>query len=165
MCLPQHSPWLEVGKPNMRERHRILTAEDNPFDAFLLKRAFLKAGVNVPMDMVTDGQEVIDYLNGEEPFADRKKHPLPSVLVLDLKMPRISGFDVIEWIRRQPGLRRLPILVLTSSNLSRDVNRAYELGANSYLVKPSELQDLEQVAAQVERYWLALNQCPDCEQP
>ena len=147
----------------MRELHRILAAEDNPFDAFLLKRAFLKAGINVPMDVVTDGQEVIDYLNGEEPYSDRKQHPIPTVLVLDLKMPRLSGFDVIEWIRRQPGLRRLPILVLTSSNLSRDVNRAYDLGANSYLVKPSELQDLEQVAAAVERYWLKINECPDCE--
>src|SRR5947208_13194034 len=136
----------------MREKARLLVAEDNAHDVFLLKRAFIKAGINVPMHIVNDGQEAVDYLIGQEPYANRKEYPLPTLLLLDLKMPRLSGFDVIRWVREHKGLRRLPILVLSSSGLGKDINRAYDLGANSYLLKPSRFDDLEILADDVERY-------------
>src|SRR5437667_1443652 len=100
----------------------LLVAEDNAHDIFLLKRAFIKAGVDVPMHIVNDGQEAVDYLLGAGRFADRKEYPLPTLLVIDLKMPRLTGFDVIRWVREHDGLRRLPILVLSSSGLGKDVN-------------------------------------------
>jgi len=145
----------------MREKARLLVAEDNAHDIFLLKRAFIKAGIDVPMHIVNDGQEAVDYLLGEGRFADRKEYPLPTLLVIDLKMPRLSGFDVIRWVREHDGLRRLPILVLSSSGLGKDVNRAYDLGANSYLLKPSRFEDLELLAEDVERYWCQRNHGPD----
>src|ERR1043165_7447002 len=88
--------------------------------------------------------------------------PLPTMLLLDLKMPRVNGFEVIDWIRRQPGLRRLLVVVFTSSELPEDINHAYELGANSYLVKPTEFSELEKLARTLENYWLRLNYCADC---
>src|SRR6266700_1252064 len=124
----------------------ILVAEDLPDDVLILKHAFSKAGVSAPLHFVTDGQEVVEYLKGEQSFADRKTYPLPAMLLLDLNMPRLNGFDVIKWVRSQPGLCRLPIVVFTSSDQPRDVHRAYELGANSYLVKPQSLVRLQQIA-------------------
>src|SRR5690349_20072402 len=102
----------------------ILVAEDNPADVFILKRAFLKAGIDPQISVVRDGQEALDYLEGENDFADRRTHPLPELLLLDLKMPKLDGFDVLRWVRHHPGLNRLLIIVLTSSNQTRDVNRA-----------------------------------------
>jgi len=145
----------------MRDGLTLLVAEDNAHDVFLLKRAFVKAGIDVPMHVVNDGQEAVDYLTGEERFANRKEFPLPTLLVLDLKMPRLSGFDVIRWVREHEGLRRLPILVLSSSGLGKDINRAYDLGANSYLLKPSRFEDLEILAEDVERYWFQRNCGPE----
>src|SRR5438477_7510693 len=115
---------------------RILAAEGDPTEAFLLKRAFLRAGIDVPLDFVAGGQQAIDYLDGQQGFADRANHPMPTLLLLDLKMPRVDGFQVLEWIRQQPLLRRLPVVVLTNSDLAEDVNRAFDFGANSYLRKP-----------------------------
>ena len=145
----------------MGEAATLLVVEDNAHDVFLLKRAFIKAGINVPMHIVNDGQEAVDYLIGQEPYANRKEYPLPTLLLLDLKMPRLSGFDVIRWVREHKGLRRLPILVLSSSGLGKDVNRAYDLGANSYLLKPSRFEDLEVLAEDVERYWCQRNRGPE----
>ena len=145
----------------MGEAATLLVVEDNAHDVFLLKRAFIKAGINVPMHIVNDGQEAVDYLTGQEPYANRKEYPLPTLLLLDLKMPRLSGFDVIRWVREHKGLRRLPILVLSSSGLGKDVNRAYDLGANSYLLKPSRFEDLEVLAEDVERYWCQRNRGPE----
>src|SRR5882724_10527721 len=116
----------------MQRSLSILVAEDLPEDAEILRLAFLSAGVNVPLHFVKDGVEAIEYLKGEQHFGDRSKHPLPTLLLLDLKMPRLDGFDVLDWLRLQPGLRRLLVVVLTSSDMPDDVNRAYELGANSY---------------------------------
>src|SRR5205807_5891563 len=106
-------------------------------------------------------EEAIEYLKGEGKFADRQEHPLPSLLLLDLNMPLRNGFEVLEWLRLQPGLRRLLVIVFTSSQLPEDVNRAFELGANSYLVKPHDFKKLEETARYLEEYWLKLNRCPD----
>ncbi len=139
----------------------ILVAEDLPDDVLILKHAFSKAGLTAPLHFVSDGQEAVEYLKGDQVFADRKTYPLPALLLLDLNMPRLNGFDVIEWVRSQAGLCRLPIVVFTSSDQPRDVNRAYELGANSYLVKPQALAKLQQITHHLGEYWLKVNLCPD----
>ena len=95
-----------------------------------------------PVRVVTDGQEAIDYLRGEPPFMDRGTHPMPQLLLLDLKMPRLNGFEVLSWLKTQPGLRRLLAIVFSSSAEAGDINRAYDLGANSYLVKPHATEQL-----------------------
>src|SRR5262245_8374290 len=120
----------------MNEPVRILVAEDEADDAFLLERAFARAGIKATIQLARDGQEAVDYLRGSKPSTDRQAQPLPVLVLLDLKMPRLDGFDVLEWLRQQPGLRRLSVVVFSSSNEPRDINRAYDLGANSYAVKP-----------------------------
>jgi CheY-like chemotaxis protein len=138
----------------------ILIVEDNPDDVFFLKRAFAQTAIAAPVVVLSDGGAAIDYLAGTGGFADRLQHPLPALMLLDLKLPRASGFDVLAWLRQQPSLKRLPVVVLTSSKDDDDVNRAYDLGVNSYIVKPSGLAQIGEVARQVESYWLRLNQRP-----
>jgi len=138
----------------------ILVAEDDPTDAFFLQRAFAKTGVMVGLRFVRDGQEAIDYLRGEPPFADRAVHPLPALLLLDLKMPRLNGFEVLHWLKTQPLLKRLLVIVFSSSAEEGDINRAYDLGANSYLVKPHATEQLIDLVNRVEKYWLEANQNP-----
>src|ERR1051325_1772689 len=109
----------------MTIRPTILVAEDSPEDVFLLQRAFQKAGIDAPLVFVKDGEEAINYLAGTNQFADRTTHPLPGLFLLDLKMPKLNGFDVLEWLQKQSGLRRLLVTVFTSSAAPKDVNRAY----------------------------------------
>ena len=148
----------------MITRARILVAEDDTTDAFLLKRTFVRTGKNTSLHFVRDGQEVVDYLSGEGTFADREQHPIPTLLLSDLKMPRLDGFQVLDWLRRQPGLKRLPVVILSSSNEPRDVNRAYDLGVNSYLVKPHSAERLSALVQQLQVYWLDTNNSPDSKQ-
>src|SRR6266571_1148235 len=128
----------------MAEGLRILVAEDLPDDVMLLKLAFSRAGVTAPVRYVKNGEEAVAYLKGEGAFADRAEHPLPTMLLLDLKMPRLDGFGVLEWLRRQPGLRRFLVVVFTASYEQNDISRAFELGANSYIVKPGGFEDLQE---------------------
>src|ERR1041385_8319073 len=114
----------------------ILLAEDDINDVLLLERAFEKAGLRPSLRVVNDGEAAIEYLSGRGIYADRERFPVPFLLLLDLKMPGTDGFEVLQWLRNDPELKRLLVVVLTSSNLQADVDRAYELGANSYLVKP-----------------------------
>src|SRR5947207_15017530 len=102
----------------------------------MVRRSFTKASLQGTLDVVDDGDKAVAYLAGHGGFADRARHPLPVLLLLDLKLPRRSGLEVLAWVRQQPTLKRLPVVVLTSSEESADINRAYDLGANSYLVKP-----------------------------
>jgi CheY-like chemotaxis protein len=139
----------------------ILLVEDDPNDVLLLERAFRRAGVAYPLSIVNDGDQALDFLLGSGKYQDRLKFPLPDLVLLDLKLPRRSGHEVLRWLRNQPGLRRLPVIVLTSSKESRDVSEAYDEGANSYLVKPPTVELLIQMVAQLERYWLTLNQGPE----
>jgi CheY-like chemotaxis protein len=140
----------------------ILVAEDDAEDAFLLERAFARAGVGARMDFVHDGAEAIEYLRGDDRFKDRKAHPLPHLMLLDLKMPKVDGFDVLRWLQNQPGLKRLVVTVLSSSTEPRDINLAYDLGAKSYLVKPSVSDDLFDLVRRIQSYWCEVNQPPDC---
>jgi CheY-like chemotaxis protein len=127
---------------------------------FLLERAFAAAQVPASLYFVRDGQEAIDYLEGESAFADRTLYPLPDLMLLDLKMPRLNGFDVLAWLRQQPGLKRLLVTVLTSSDQPQDINRAYDLGANSYLLKPHNSNELSELVKRVQKYWFESNQRP-----
>jgi CheY-like chemotaxis protein len=141
-------------------RKKVLIAEDDSGDVFLLERAFAAAQVPASLYFVRDGQEAIDYLEGESAFADRTMYPLPDLMLLDLKMPRLNGFDVLAWLRQQPGLKRLLVTVLTSSDQPQDINRAYDLGANSYLLKPHNSNELSELVKRVQKYWFESNQRP-----
>lgn len=145
----------------MNGAYSVLLVEDDPDDVLLTQRAFKKANVANPLQVVTDGEEAVAYLSGQGRFADRGQYPLPMLLLLDLKLLRRSGLEVLEWLRAQPGLRRLPVVVLTSSKESRDVNRAYDLGVNSYLVKPVAFDSLQEMVQSLGFYWLMLNKSPD----
>jgi CheY-like chemotaxis protein len=140
----------------------MLVAEDRDEDVEILRLACERAKVSLPLHFVRNGEEAIEYLKGEGRFADRSAHPFPKMLLLDLNMPLRNGFEVLEWLRLQPGLRRMLVIIFTSSELPEDINRAFELGANSYLVKPVDLHKLEETARYLEGYWLNLNQFPDC---
>lgn len=142
----------------------ILIAEDNEDHAFLLRRALKKGAVLNPVFVVTDGEEAIAYLKGEGKFCDRYEYPLPGLLLLDLKMPKKDGFEVLQWIRQQPGLRRLRIVVLTTSDNPDDIDRAYDLGANSFMVKPLEKQQFLEVTTAIKGYWLWMSAAPQLQQ-
>jgi CheY-like chemotaxis protein len=140
----------------------VLLVEDDVSDFRLIQRAFAKIRPSVPMIRLSHGDDVVSYLAGDAPYENRSLHPFPSVILLDIKLPRRSGFEVLEWIRTQHStLKRLPVIMLTSSNHQLDVNKAYDLGVNSYLVKPSNNSELEQLATTFRTYWLELNQAPN----
>ncbi|MDB6123057.1 MAG: two-component response regulator [Pedosphaera sp.] len=141
----------------------ILLAEDDYNDVFFMERAFKQSQIANPLHRVKDGEDAISYLKGEGEFADRTRYPLPYLILLDLKMPRKNGFEVIQWIREQPGLKRFPIVVLTSSKEDPDINRAYELGANTYLVKPVRFEGLVEMMNTLKLYWLILAEKPSMD--
>jgi CheY-like chemotaxis protein len=135
----------------------LLLVEDNEDDVFLMRRALQGAHVVNPLQVVEDGQEALDYLGGNGKFADRAQFPLPAVVFLDLKLPFMSGHDVLAWIRKQKEFETLVVIVLTSSNEASDLSRCYALGANSYLVKPPTPEQLEDLAKAFKWYWLEYN--------
>lgn len=137
----------------------ILWVEDDRDDAFLIGRAIRKAGLDQPM-LVTDGREAVEYLSGSGKYGDRGAHPLPSLILLDLKLPKMSGFEVLQWVRGNPAFRRIPVIMFTSSKEKVDVDRAYELGANAYLLKSVDYQNLVEALKVVRAFWLDLNLSP-----
>ena len=141
-------------------RATILHVEDDSNDALLFQHACRKAGMDVNLQVAADGEEALAYLKGADQFNNRETHPLPNLVVLDLKLPRVNGFDVLAWLRNEQKLRRLPVIVLTSSSHQSDVTRAYDLGANSFLVKPLAFEALVDLAKGINQYWLSLNQGP-----
>lgn len=139
----------------------ILLVEDDPNDARLVQRAFGKSGQEVRVLRLQHGDEAVSYLRGDAPFDNRESYPLPGVVLLDIKLPRRSGFEVLEWIRsRTDSLRRLPVIILTSSTHSNDINRAYDLGANSYVAKPESTDQLNELVRMFAEYWLSRNELP-----
>jgi CheY-like chemotaxis protein len=132
----------------------VLLVEDDLNDIFLVKRAFKKARLQNPLNVVTDGQEAIHYLRGLGKYADREAHPLPALIVMDIKMPRKTGFEVLEWVKGQGRpLRRIPIVIVSSSENPSDINQAYELGANAYMVKPMDYRAVEHLFESITHYW------------
>ena len=143
----------------------ILLAEDREDDILLIRKSFKNSFITNPLHVVRDGEEAIEYLSGEGRYANRAEYPLPALLLLDLKMPRKDGFEVLQWIRQQPDLSKLPVVVLTSSENVHDVNAAYRAGANSFLVKPMEFEDFKAMSVFLSNYWLLLNKAPDTARP
>jgi CheY-like chemotaxis protein len=141
----------------MTTNKAILLVEDNEDDAFLMQRALKAAGIANPLFIVEDGQQAIDYLSGTGAFAERSKHPLPAIVLLDLKLPMKGGLEVLEWIRKQPELENVVVVVLTSSSEPSDLKRAYHLGANSYVTKPPTSGQLTDLAKAFKWYWLEFN--------
>lgn len=142
----------------MLEAGTILLAEDDENDVELMRRAFRKAGILNPLQVVNDGEAAVEYLIGTVTNLSRA---VPRLLLLDLKMPKKNGFEVLAWLRSHPHLKRLPVVVLTSSKEHRDVDLAYELGANSYLVKPPDFRDLVEMMKSLGSYWFGMNQIPE----
>lgn len=132
----------------------ILYVEDEPDDIFFMQRAFEKAGIEQPLQIVPDGEAAIAYLAGRGQYSDRRLFPFPVVVLLDLNMPQTTGFDVLKWIRATPAVSSVPVLVLTSSNHESDQQRASILGANGFLVKPGDPEALVEMLQAVKAYWL-----------
>jgi len=141
-------------------RATILHVEDDSNDALLFQHACRSAGMDVNLQVVSDGEEALDYLKGSNKFQNREEHPFPNLVVLDLKLPCLNGFEVLAWMRHEEKLRRVPVVVLTSSSHQGDVKRAYDLGANSFLIKPIAFDILVNLAKGIDQYWLSLNQGP-----
>ncbi|HWF20250.1 MAG TPA: response regulator [Verrucomicrobiae bacterium] len=138
---------------NDADQFTVLLVEDDLNDIFLVKRAFKRADIRNPLQVVTDGVEAIHYLQGEGKYADRNLHPLPRLVVMDIKMPRKSGFEVLEWIKGDGTLKRIPVIIVSSSDQPQDINRAYELGANAYMIKPMDFRSVEHLFQSITHYW------------
>lgn len=132
----------------------LLLVEDNDDDVFFMQRAVKICGITHTLRVVRDGQAAVDYFNGEGEYADRAAFPLPFLVFLDLKMPQKNGLEVLEWIRSKPSLQQTIVLILTTSREESDVKRAYALGVNSYLVKPPNANQLNELIKLVKSYWL-----------
>ncbi len=143
----------------------ILLVEDDSNDVVLIQRAFQKAGMRQLLKVVRDGEQAVDYLSGKAIYANRDRFPMPFLVLLDLKLPGTDGFEVLRWLRAQPALKRLLVVVLTSSNLQEDVDRAYEFGANSYLVKPVAFSEMVNLVKRFEAYWSEMNRTPAAPAP
>ena len=135
----------------------ILQIEDDLNDILLVQQAFEQVGITSPLHTVTDGEMAIDYFSGTGQFANRQQHPMPCLVLLDLKLPKKTGLEVLQWIRQQPALKRLVVVLFSNSALPQDVNRAYELGANSYIQKPPRPAQLREVAQFLKGWWLGYN--------
>jgi CheY-like chemotaxis protein len=133
----------------------ILYIEDEPDDVWFMRAAFERCGLSVQLCTVSDGQQAIAYLAGEPPFHDRTRHPLPTVVLLDLNLPLRSGFEVLRWIRAQPGLQKLTVIVFSSSGRTEDRRKAAELGASHYTEKPTSGVQFREVANDLKQRWLA----------
>lgn len=138
----------------------ILLVEDTPSDAALIRRSFEKVSVLNPIIWTKNGQEALGYLSGLGQYSDRSKYPLPALVLLDLDLPEMTGFELLQWKRSQPNIRRIPVVILTIDSASSTVNAAYDLGANSYLVKPGNPDEVMRVVKIIQEYWLGLNQAP-----
>jgi CheY-like chemotaxis protein len=145
----------------MTQVRNILLADDDPNDVHIVKAAFTRAGYDFPFHVVPNGEQAIAYLKGEGKYANRKKFPIPSLLLLDIKMPSIDGFEVLRWARSRPEWRVLPVIGLTNSYYGPDVNRAYDLGANSFLTKPGDFNQYVGAVKQVAHFWLVQNVVPE----
>jgi CheY-like chemotaxis protein len=132
----------------------VLSAEDEESDAIILRLACRKAKLPHPLVIVRDGQEAVNYLAGTGRYAERALHPLPALILLDLKMPRMDGFDVLAWLAARPEFKNLPAVVLSSSSDESDIKKARRLGARDYFIKPHVLNDLVAIVRELEECWL-----------
>ncbi len=143
----------------------LLLVEDDPAEARLIVRAMDKIQMPARVAHVRNGDEAVAYLSGEAAYGDRTAHPLPRLVLMDLKLPRRSGLEVLQWMRTQKsGIERIPVVMLSSSQHGADIRRAYEYGVNSYLVKPDSSDKMLSMLASVKEYWFSHNQAPLLEE-
>ena len=140
--------------------HNYLIAEDDQDTQLLIERAFKQADLSAPLHFTNDGQHTIDYLAGNGTHADRARFPMPAILLLDLKMPFRDGFEVLRWIRSEPRLRKLVVIMFSGSSLEKDVEEAFNLGVNSFVMKPVSFSELLQVIMAIHHYWFGCNHFP-----
>lgn len=148
----------------MRAQATILVIEDNADDAALLRRAFTKARVLNPIYFVGTGEEAVAYLTGTGKYQERSEFPLPSLILVDLKLPGMSGHEFLGWLRGHPAFHALRAVVLSSSDEMRDVNLAYQLGANSFLIKPADFDRFVEISQALNGYWVWSDKSPDAAQ-
>jgi CheY-like chemotaxis protein len=141
----------------MNPESTILIVEDNPDDVFFMQRACKTAKIENAIQVAMDGQEAIDYLAGEGKFADREKFPVPCLIFLDLKLPKKTGHQVLEWVRERPEFVTTIVVALTTSREPKDIHEAYRLGVNAYLVKPSSPAHLAEMMAAIKQFWIGQN--------
>jgi CheY-like chemotaxis protein len=136
----------------MESKQTVLLVEDETNDVFMMRRTLRKMNAPVSLQVTKDGVEAIEYLSGANEFAHRDLYPLPSLILLDIKMPRKNGFDVLEWLKEDGTLLHIPVVMVTSSNMKSDVDKALELGARAYLLKPVPFEDLQQLVTATEEF-------------
>jgi len=146
----------------MHEQQVILLVEDNADEEALTLRALRKNNITNKVVVARDGVEAVDYLFGTGSYAGRDPQDLPRIVLLDLKLPKLNGFDVLEKLRADQRTRLLPVIILTSSKEQRDIVHGYHLGANSYVRKPVDFEQFVEAIRQLSRYWLILNENPPC---
>jgi CheY-like chemotaxis protein len=134
----------------------ILLAEDDPADVTLTRRALLEAKIRNDLHVVEDGEELLNYLHRRSPYQDPVTSPWPDLILLDLNMPKVSGHQALEAIRQDPALRRIPVVILSTSDLDEDVIRSYDLGCNSYVTKPVSMHDFVRTVLSLEEYWFQI---------
>lgn len=145
----------------MSDNGAILLVEDDQVDALLVLRAFEKAGVKNPVRVVADGDEAVSYLEGAGPYANRQIYPMPGLVLLDLKMPKRDGFEVLNWIRSHRELSALPVVVLAAEQEISGVKKAYSAGANSFLVKPMDFENYMSMSHALKAFWLCAAKMPE----
>ncbi len=138
----------------MSDGGTILLAEDDPDDVLITQIAFRKARLANPLEVVRDGEEAVAYLKGKGRYADRARYPFPVLLLLDLDMPRMDGFEVLAWLQRQPVIGTLPVAIVADSSHDPYVDRAYRLGADSYLIKPPNSEELLALVQRLQAHWM-----------
>ena len=146
---------------DIRATQPVLLVEDDANDVLLLRRAFVRAQIPNPLQVVTSAEQAVEYLSGEGEYGNRLKYPLPTLVLLDLKLSGKHGFEVLRWVRMHPRLKVLRVIVLTSSGQPGDVRLAHDLGANSYLIKPVDFEQLVKMSVALGSYWLKLNEAPE----
>ena len=149
----------------MSDNAAILLAEDREDDIILVRKAFERAQIGNPLHVARNGEEAMAYLAGEGKYSNRAEYPLPWLILLDLKMPGLDGFEVLRWIRQQDGFGSIIVVVLTSSDQIRDADKAYKLGANSFMVKPLDFQNAVETAELIRNYWIYHNRFPETHRP
>jgi len=144
-----------------KDRPTLLIVEDNEDDIFFVERIFKQIGARCELRFARDGIEAVEYLSGKGAFQDRAKYPMPTIILMDLKMPRRNGFEVLEWMHNQEEIRLIPTIVVTSSTLQEDVTRAYRLGANAVMNKPVDKDSLLQMLKSFHIYWTDFVEMPE----
>jgi CheY-like chemotaxis protein len=149
LALARQGPSVVMDDSN----YTILLVDDDENDVLLVKMAFQKNKILNPVHWAKDGLEAVAYLNGEGAYANRTLHPFPEVMILDLKMPRMNGLELLSWIREHPQYRVIPTIIMSASRLDTDIEKAYGLGANTYMIKPSSLDELAKMVKAAHEYW------------